>query len=122
MTMIRIHGYANDDGHTQVSVALDLDHPCRTCDATGRVYSHEWRDWNERYDAAKKDASERGALGQDSSNRWTDPTLRALEEEMERLPTSEEDLCGECEGAKAIPTAQGLELLAFVRRHTGGGA
>lgn len=113
-TTLPSHGYAGPES-LETSVAVDLDRICPACQGRSVEWSDQWRDWNVRYDAAKKDATERGALDQENG-KWLDPTLRALEEEMEHLGP-EEIPCGECEGVGAVLTNEGRTLVAFIRKH-----
>jgi hypothetical protein len=104
-------------GTEQERWLAELEHPCEGCEGTGAVYSDAWRDWNRRYDEARADAERRRATEQ-MDGRWLDPTLRALEEEMDSLG-DEEVPCGECDGAGTQPTAKGAALLEFLGRRRG---
>jgi len=76
---------------------MDLDRKCSECGGSGVVQSAEWQEWWERW--------ERNAH------------LAPLDRREEEPDGPEEIVCGVCNGRQRVPTEEGEQLLAFVRRH-----
>jgi excinuclease UvrABC ATPase subunit len=98
-TVLTLHGWT--ESREQVTVSAVLEEACRTCEATGMVYSPAWASWNERMDAAK-----------------SEDQRRELEYEMESLGP-EEIQCDACDGSGYQPTQVGKQLLVFLDHQRG---
>ena len=72
---------------------VELDRKCSECGGSGVVQSAEWADW------------------------WERNIDRAEVDRTEQPDGPEEIPCGVCNGRQRVPTEEGEQLLAFVRRH-----
>ena len=73
---------------------LNLDRKCSECGGSGAIQAAEWADWWER-------------------NAHLAPVDR-----REPEPEGPEEIpCGVCNGRQRVPTEEGEQLLAFIRRH-----
>ncbi|WNB86996.1 hypothetical protein [Cellulomonas sp. ATA003] len=86
---------------------------CSGCDGTGTLASEAWERWY-------AESTRLVALVSDADR---EPVLRTLvnqllqRHEQERPTEARERRCDDCGGAGTVPTEEGHELLAFLRRH-----
>ncbi|MPV36007.1 hypothetical protein [Georgenia subflava] len=94
-------------------LAPRLEQMCSGCDGTGTMASEAWSTWE----------VERDRLAALAAGARQEPVLRALitnlvDEHAHARPAGpREQPCEDCNGTGTATTAEGLELLAFLRRH-----
>lgn len=94
-------------------LAARLEQLCSGCDGTGVLVSEAWEEWDRRRTRLHlRRAGAEGALV------LADLLDAALTKHEQCRPAGpRQTACEDCAGAGTVPTAEGVELLAFLRRH-----
>lgn len=94
-------------------LAARLEQLCSGCDGTGVLLSEAWEQWDQRRTRLqlRRCAAEGTAVMAD----LLDESLAAHDRDKPSEPR--EVACEDCAGAGTVPTSEGAELLAFLRRH-----
>lgn len=85
---------------------------CSDCEGGGRIADDAWVEWHHVRAQLVRDLRQAG--GRIEAELHQEALLR---HEAARPTTSRSTHCDECGGAGTVPTAEGEELLAFLRRH-----
>lgn len=94
-------------------LAAPLEQLCSGCDGTGIFLSHAWEEWDQRRTRLR--LRRRAADGTAVMADLLDESLAA---HIRDKPTEPREVpCEDCAGVGTVPTAEGAELLAFLRRH-----
>lgn len=94
-------------------LAARLEQLCSGCDGTGVLGSETWAEWDRHH--ARLQLRRAGADGTAVLADLLDESL--AEHERQQPAEPRETACEDCAGAGTVPTAEGAELLAFLRRH-----
>lgn len=103
-----LHGWAGNGDVCTVSV--QVEHRCVLCQATGKVYSQAWAEWNAVFDLRQKD------LGQ-PFHLWPEELKLDFDATNPQPEESEEHLCPDCDGKGVQLTRDGQALIDFITRH-----
>lgn len=94
-------------------LAHRLEQVCSGCDGTGIVANEAWEEWDRHHEQLSQRRAR--AVGAAVLVQLLDTLLT---EHDDRQPTHpRQDTCEDCHGSGTVPTVEGEELLAFLRRH-----
>jgi hypothetical protein len=94
-------------------LAARFEQWCSSCDGVGDLPSEVWERWDhERVALAEM---REGAVQEPVLQRLVEERLTAHADARPHEPRSRP--CPDCAGRGSVPTPEGLELLAFLRRH-----
>jgi len=94
-------------------LAHRLEQVCSDCDGTGIVVNEAWEEWHRQHEQlSRRRARADGAA-------VLVELLDTLIDQHENCPPTHprQVPCEDCQGSGTVPTSEGEELLAFLRRH-----
>lgn len=95
-------------------LAPRLEQRCSGCDGTGYLRSEEWEEWERRNVRLRLRRSE--AEPDSGLPALLDQSLTRHHQYQPAEPRDDAS-CEDCGGVGTVPTADGEELMAFLRRH-----